>query len=105
MLNQQVSGTWAYRIHSKKEFTGEDFGTLDVGIADRLDLIFLKLEAAADQPTADSRHFRDLVALQPAVAELHAAYKWAREKNVDPEIHDILERVISHVNIALGRNS
>lgn len=70
---------------------------LDVGIADRRDLIFFKLEAAADQPDANNRHFRDLLALTPTDLELEAAADWAREKNVGARYHEILDHVIGHV--------
>lgn len=70
---------------------------LDVGIADRIDLICLKLEAAADQPSDDSRHFRDLLALKCTDDELEVATRWARTKNVGAEYHLILDRVLAHV--------
>ncbi len=73
------------------------YAGLDVGLAHRLDLIFFKLEAAADQPTSDSRHFRDLVALEPTDDELHRAATWARTVNASTIFHDVLDRVIAHV--------
>ena len=105
-LNAEPAGQWDLGLPDSlaSRVRWREFGSLAVGIADRLDLIFFKLEASADQPTADSRHFRDLIALQPSVGELDAASKWAREKNVGPEFHDILKKVISHVSIALGRS-
>jgi hypothetical protein len=75
---------------------------LDVGIADRLDLIFLKLEAAADQPSSDSRHFRDLIALDCTDQELAMALEWAQAKNVGDAYHTILDRVITHVTNSRG---
>lgn len=73
------------------------YGGLDLGLADRLDLICFKLEAAADQPTSDSRHFRDLVALNPSDEEIAVAAKWAHEKNVGVEYDAIIDRVIAYV--------
>jgi hypothetical protein len=72
------------------------FAGLDVGIADRQDLIFFKLEAAADQPDAGSRHFHDLIALAPTRAELAAAKAWARSKNAGSDYLLILDRVETH---------
>ncbi len=79
------------RVHWRR------YGGLDIGLADRLDLICLKLEAAADQPTDDSRHFRDLIALACTDDELTKAAAWARTKNVGAEYHAILDRVLEHV--------
>jgi hypothetical protein len=76
------------------------YGGLDVGIASRIDLIFFKLEAAADQPTSNSRHFRDLVALAPTDEELEAAMQWARLKNVGADYLNIIETVAEHVRNA-----
>lgn len=70
---------------------------LDIGVADRRDLIFFKLEAASDQPDANNRHFRDLLALMPTELELASAADWAREKNVGTRYHEILDHVVSHV--------
>lgn len=73
------------------------YAALDVGLAGRLDLIFFKLEAAADQPSSANRHFQDLIALEPSRAELESAAEWVRSKNVGPEYHAILDQVIRHV--------
>ena len=48
-------------------------GGLWVGLAGRLDLIYLKLYAAADDIAPTSRHFTDLHALRPTADELAAA--------------------------------
>jgi hypothetical protein len=70
---------------------------LTVGLADRYDLIFLKLYAAADSGGPSSVHFQDLVALRPAEGELNAAAHWAREQDPTPAFSVILEQVIQHV--------
>jgi len=73
------------------------YGGLDVGLADRLDLICFKLDAAADQPTSNNRHFRDLVALNPSDRELAIASEWVHQKNVGAEHHNIIDRVAAYV--------
>jgi len=73
---------------------------LDVGIASQIDLVFFKLKAAADQPTSNSRHFRDLVAIAPTDEALEAAIQWARLKNVGTDYHNIIARVAEHVRNA-----
>lgn len=73
------------------------FAALDVGLCSRIDLIFFKLEAAADQPNANTRHFHDLVALTPTDDELTQAKAWVGSKNVGAEYRQILDRVIDLV--------
>ena len=53
----------------------ETFGGLRVHIADRYDLIHMKLFAAADQGPR-SKHMSDLLALGPTSEELDAARQW-----------------------------
>jgi len=48
-----------------------------LGLADRYDLIFLKLYAAADSEGPASVHYQDLMALQPTNEELDAAARWS----------------------------
>lgn len=98
-MNGEPAGQWDVGL---PEGFGErvewrTYGGLDVGIADRIDLIFFKLEATADQPSSDSRHFRDLVALNPSENEWALATAWVREKNVGSEYQTIVDRVIAHV--------
>ena len=74
------------------------FGPLHVGIADRFDLIHFKLEAAADQPSAEAnRHLEDLLALRPSDSDLDAAVAWVKEKNVGPGYHEVVNKVRDHV--------
>jgi hypothetical protein len=73
-----------------------------VGLADRYDLIFLKLYAAADSGGPSSVHFQDLVALRPTEGELNAAASWARGQDPTPAFSDILEQVIGHVRKSVG---
>lgn len=97
-MNRGPAGQWdvglppgfAERIEWRR------YGALDVGICARIDLIHFKLEAAADQPDANNRHFRDLVALEPTDDELAQAAEWVRSKNVGPDHHAVLEKVIDH---------
>jgi hypothetical protein len=73
------------------------YAALHVGVADRLDLIFFKLEASADQPRADNnRHFADLLALSPTTDELAAASAWVKEKNAGDDYHRIVDTVTAH---------
>ncbi len=98
-MNAGPAGQWDIGLPAgfSERVDWRRYGGLDVGVAHRLDLIFLKLEAAADQPTSNSRHFSDLVALNPSDAELSAAAAWAREKNAGPEYPTFIDEAIAHV--------
>jgi hypothetical protein len=77
------------------------YGGLTVGLADRYDLIFFKLYAAADSGGPSSVHFQDLLSLRPTEGELSAAATWVREQDPTPEFSDILQQVIEHVRTSL----
>lgn len=69
-----------------------------VGVAGRLDLIYLKLYAAADDTGPASRHFTDLLALHPTADELAAARAWISEtQDHSPSMAATLERITGHV--------
>jgi len=78
------------RIHWQK------FDALWFGVADRYDLIFLKLYAAADREGPSSVHFQDLLALRPTEIELKEAAEWVRSQDTSPQFDDILEQVLDH---------
>lgn len=81
---------FAERIHWRQ------YDGLLLGLADRYDLIFLKLYAAADSEGPSSVHFQDLLALQPNDEELYAAAKWIRSQDTSPEFSRILDEVVKH---------
>lgn len=56
---------------------------------DRLDLIYLKVHAAAD--TGPGKHVNDLLALKPAEEELEAAAKWTLTQDVSAQFRFILK--------------
>lgn len=98
-LNRGPAGQWDVGLPPgfAERVQWRQYAALDVGLCARIDLIFFKLEAAADQPTSNNRHYRDLLALHPSHAELQQAADWVRSKNVGPEFHSILDAVIAHV--------
>ncbi len=72
-----------------------------VGIAGRLDLIYFKLYAAADDIGPASRHFTDLLALRPTADELAAARTWITDtQDPSPVMAQALEAVTAHVRAA-----
>lgn len=76
-------------------------GGLWVGVAGRLDLIHLKLYAAADDIGPGSRHFGDLLALRPTPDELAAARTWITDtQDASPAVAQALDAVIALVRTA-----
>ncbi len=65
-----------------------------LGLADRHDLILMKLYAAADSQGPSSVHYQDLLALEPTHDELDAAAVWVRTQDVSPEFSSILDQVV-----------
>ena len=73
------------------------YNALWVGIAGRLDLIYLKLYAAVDDVGPASRHYTDLLALGPTEEELEAAAGWIKTQDPSPAIEQTLAEVVRHV--------
>jgi hypothetical protein len=73
------------------------FGGLGVGVAHRLDLIFLKLYAAVDSEGPQSVDYQDLLALRPRRKELATAAEWVRTQDVFAEFAHLLQEVLDHV--------
>jgi len=83
-----------------------DRPTIDVDVlagvlVDRRDLVFFKLYASADQVGPESVHVRDLLALQPSVAELEEAARWVCAQDPSPDFHAVVAKVVSYVHDAL----
>lgn len=74
----------------------EQYDGLWLGLADRYDLIFLKLYAAADSEGPSSVHYQDLMALQPTNEELDAAAQWVRSQDPSAPFARILNQVLEH---------
>lgn len=74
----------------------EQYDGLWLGLADRYDLIFLKLYAAADSEGPSSVHYQDLMALQPTNEELDAAAQWVRSQDPSAPFARILNQVVEH---------
>lgn len=69
------------------------YGTLDVHVPAREDLICFKLYAAVDQGER-SKHFADLQSMHPTAAELLAAARWTRTHDSSPGYVGELRRVL-----------
>ena len=74
----------------------EQYDGLWLGLADRYDLIFLKLYAAADSEGPASVHYQDLMALQPTNEELADAARWVRSQDPSAPFARILDQVLEH---------
>jgi hypothetical protein len=97
-MNTTVSLQWSLglppgfgdRIHWRR------YGGLWVGLADRHDLIFLKLYAAVDSEGPSSVHYQDLVALEPTHEELDDAAQWVISQDISPQFAHIVRQVVEH---------
>jgi hypothetical protein len=74
----------------------EQYDGLSLGLADRYDLIFLKLYAAADSEGPSSVHYQDLMALRPTDEELDAAARWVRSRDPSAPFARILDQVLEY---------
>jgi uncharacterized nucleotidyltransferase DUF6036 len=99
-LNTTVGAQWKTGLplgFASRVIWHADAG-LWVGVAGRLDLIYLKLYAAADDISPASRHFTDLLALRPTADELAAARTWITEtQDPSPTMAQALQAVTAHV--------
>lgn len=83
--------------------TWRTYGGLGVGIVSRIDLVYFKLYAAADDIGTGSVHYQDLVALHPSDADLSAAAEWIQRQDPGPDFHRTVSEVIRHVRTDRGR--
>ena len=74
-----------------------DYGGLVVHVADRVDLVSLKLFAVLDKGMS-SKHFQDLKALDPSLQELTVAIEWLRRRYEGEDWPEKVEAVL----LALG---
>lgn len=101
-LNTTVAGQWQTGLPRRfaSRITWRRYGGLWLGLAGRLDLIHLKLYAAADDVDASSRHFKDVVALHPSAEELATAEAWIATQDPSPAMTEAVTKVIAHVRAA-----
>ena len=76
--------------------TWRHFAALTVGLVARVDLVHLKLYAAADN-SPGSPHARDLLQLQPTDGELDAAAKWVKTQDANPTFPATVDEVVAYV--------
>jgi hypothetical protein len=99
-MNSDVGAQWDTGLPPgfEKRVRWLQFGGLALGVADRRDLIFLKLYAAVDSEGPRSVHYQDLLALLPSEKELAAAARWAKSQDTSSEFSRLLEEVLDHVS-------
>ena len=98
-MNTVVSMQWMRGLHPgfEERIHWARYGGLWFGVADRYDLLFLNLFAAADSGETDSVNFQDLLALNPTDRELEDASEWVRSQDMSTEFKTIVEQVVDHV--------
>jgi hypothetical protein len=99
-MNAEVGAQWDTGLPPgfEKRVRWQQLGGLSLGIADRRDLIFLKLYAAVDSEGPQSVHYQDLVALRPSKRELAAAARWVKSQDTSTEFAQLLEKVLDYVD-------
>ncbi|MGH7644649.1 MAG: DUF6036 family nucleotidyltransferase [Gemmatimonadales bacterium] len=99
-LNTTVASQWRTGLPPgfASRITWHQHGGLWLGLAGRLDLIHFKLYAAADDVGPTSRHYTDLVALQPTESELAAAQAWVYTQDPSPAMAAVVHQVVAHVH-------
>jgi hypothetical protein len=98
-MNSAAGGQWETGLPRgfEQRVSWQRMGGLWIGLPGRIDLVFLKLYAAADDVGPTSRHFKDLIALNPRSDELQAAAEWIGAQDPSPDFSEILAEVIHHV--------
>jgi hypothetical protein len=99
-MNTTVAGQWQTGLPPgfASRVTWTRHAGLWIGLAGRVDLIYLKLYAAADDTSPASRHFADLLALRPTADELRSGRTWiSSTQDPSPTMAATLERIIAHV--------
>ncbi|MGB2894901.1 MAG: DUF6036 family nucleotidyltransferase [Anaerolineales bacterium] len=104
-MNTVVSMQWKTGLPPgfERRIHWDRYGGLWFGVADRYDLIFLKLFAAADSGGPESVHFQDLLALNPTDKELEDATEWVRSQDISHGFRIIVGQVVDHVRKNLKR--
>jgi predicted nucleotidyltransferase len=97
-MNTTVGLLWKTGLPSgfEERIHWEQYDGLSLGLADRYDLILLKLYAAADSEGPSSVHYQDLIALQPTNEELDSAARWIRSQDPSALFARILDQVLEH---------
>jgi hypothetical protein len=98
-MNAVVGSQWETGLPPQFEtrVAWSEYGGLWVGLPGRIDLVFFKLYAAADDIGPSSRHFKDLVALHPTFDELREAAQWIQTQDPSPAMAELVAKVIEHV--------
>lgn len=99
-MNAGPADLWRHGLPPGLEtrLSWERIGGLHFGIVDRLDLIPLKLYAAAHEWwTGPGRHFRDLRALRPTDVEIATARDWVALQDASIAFADLLDQVVKEL--------
>jgi len=98
-MNFVAGGQWQTGLPPgfEERVSWQRMGALWIGLPGRIDLISLKLYAAADDIGPSSRHFTDLIALDPTSDELVAAADWIGTQDPSPDFSKVVAEVVHHV--------
>ncbi|MCH8247248.1 MAG: hypothetical protein IH951_12685 [Bacteroidetes bacterium] len=104
-LNAVIDKQWEFGLPPdfEEDISWNSFGVLNVGFVGRSGLIPLKLFAAIDQgPT--SKHWQDLLALEPTQVEINKAADWVRSQDIGTEFKTFDGQAIEQLRTDLAKH-
>lgn len=104
-LNCVIDNQWKTGLPPgmSNDISWTDFGHLKVGMVGRAGLIPLKLFAVVDSEPG-SKHWNDLLKLNPSVEELDNASSWVSTQDASTLFQSMLNEVVHELRTALGIN-
>ncbi len=97
-MNTVVAAIWEQGVPDSlpDDIQWQTYGSLEIGLVGRQTLISLKLYALIDQGK-QSKHFKDLIELNPTDKELQVATSWVLEQDSSPVFRQFVNEAIKHV--------
>lgn len=97
-LNTVIESQWKAGLPSNilHNIRWETYSTLTIGFVSREALIPLKLFASLDQGP-NSKHWRDLIALNPTSTEVDEAAEWVRRQDAGIEFSQFVEEAVERL--------
>ena len=102
-MNTVIDNQWRFGLPDVlyHDISWRDFGPLAVGMVGRKGLIPLKLFASIDQGP-QSKHWQDLIVLQPTEIELAQAVDWVKTQDESDYFKQFVDQASEKLRIELG---
>ena len=97
-MNTVVAAIWDQGVPDSlpDDIQWQAYGSLEIGLVGRQTLISLKLYALIDQGK-QSKHFKDLIELNPTDKELQVAASWVLKQDTSPVFRQFVNEAVEHV--------